>query len=500
MAFVTLAALFDRRATGTSPAAELARFTLQHQHVVAAAALPPHRTTTTLLRGKLAARTAAAVMMEAHQVEASKSVDPSETPRPSRRPPPRTHQQQLRIPRAQTASTRRRKRRPAIRKTLGSIDPNADGWRCPACGARLHRQQTDCSICQTPKPAPGGSINKDAEQPRRKRHVRADVRSRVFTTKIRSMPVGDWRGVLRELEEEERLEAADGRRSRPWEEGEVDEAAVSLGAPSVHCYHAVMHHLEQCGRWREAAAVLRRMHANLGPRTADVPTLSAACFHKAMSACAAWEQWETCLDIVQEARDWGTEASYHTFKLAVEACARSGRWEEGLNLLMERTGVKTDRRWESQPFDKVMQSLGDAGRWEETATLLGRMREVGAEPGLGTFRHAIRACEKGGEWQRALVLLDDVIALLPPPPSPKESLQKRKDPAEAACVCFASAIRACRRAGEYDRGLDVLLRRMLGAGVVPDALVLNEAINACAAAGRGEQAAAILREMMPAAG
>lgn len=237
MAFVTLAALVDCGATGISPVVGAAnRCPLRPQQTVITAATPSLSGIARVSRGTLATRiTATAVAAEAHDVRDS-TADPSDNARRSRGRPPRTNQQhQLQTPpRAPTASTRRHTRRPGVRRVP---DSNVSGWRCAACGTQLHHQQMECSVCQTPKPPPGSGAY--SKWPGGGRHFRADVRSRIFTNMIRGMPVGDWRGVLRELEEEERLEEADELQQRTREEGEVDEAAASLGAPSVHCYHAV---------------------------------------------------------------------------------------------------------------------------------------------------------------------------------------------------------------------------------------------------------------------
>lgn len=167
---------------------------------------------------------------------------------PPARPPPRTNQR--RPPTAGTGqqahptpTPRPRARRAAgIRKASVTNGPKLGGWRCPACGAQLYRQQEECSLCQTPRPVAGaaGDDGGHVKRPGGKRHARADVRSREFTNKIRGMPAGDWRGVVRELEEEERLEEADAQlQQQGGGGGGDDEAAMSLGAPSVHGYHAV---------------------------------------------------------------------------------------------------------------------------------------------------------------------------------------------------------------------------------------------------------------------
>lgn len=47
-----------------------------------------------------------------------------------------------------------------------------------------------------------------------------------------------------------------------------------------------------------------------------------------------------------------------------------------------------------------------SGRWVEALGLLDLMDHYGAVPDVVTFGAAISACAKGGQWQKALTLLD----------------------------------------------------------------------------------------------
>ena len=72
------------------------------------------------------------------------------------------------------------------------------------------------------------------------------------------------------------------------------------------------------------------------------------------------------------------------------------------------------------------------------------------------------ACEKGGEWQMALLLLSEM---------PLESLLPN-------VFSFSAAISACEKGSRWQMAL-LLLSEMPSARVAPDRVSLNAAISAC---------------------
>ena len=103
-------------------------------------------------------------------------------------------------------------------------------------------------------------------------------------------------------------------------------------------------------------------------------------------------------------------------------------------------------------------------------------------PDVISFSAAISACEKGGQWERALALLEEM----------RERAWSRN------VISFNAAISACEKGGRWERALS-LLDEMREAGVEPDVISFSAAISACEKGGQWERALALLDEMRRAA-
>jgi len=89
------------------------------------------------------------------------------------------------------------------------------------------------------------------------------------------------------------------------------------------------------------------------------------------------------------------------------------------------------------------------------------MEAAGVAPNTITYNAAISACEKGGEWERALELLGGMEAAGVAPNT----------------VTYNAAISACEKGGKWERALE-LLDGMEAAGVAPDTVTYSAAIEA----------------------
>merc|ERR1711904_202411 len=93
-------------------------------------------------------------------------------------------------------------------------------------------------------------------------------------------------------------------------------------------------------------------------------------------------------------------------------------------------------------------------------SLLHQMRECGVTPDVISFNAAISACEKGGQWEQALALLDKMRKNGVTPPD---------------VISFNAAISACGKGGQWRRAVS-LLDEMPKCGVTPDVISFNAAI------------------------
>lgn len=55
-----------------------------------------------------------------------------------------------------------------------------------------------------------------------------------------------------------------------------------------------------------------------------------------------------------------------------------------------------------------MNALADELRWRSALNLFGKMRCAGHRPDVATCARVIRACEKTGQWRKALEVLDEL--------------------------------------------------------------------------------------------
>ena len=59
-------------------------------------------------------------------------------------------------------------------------------------------------------------------------------------------------------------------------------------------------------------------------------------------------------------------------------------------------------------FSAAISACEKGGQWERALSLLDEMRERGVTPDVISFNAVISACEKAGKWERALWLLDEM--------------------------------------------------------------------------------------------
>ena len=115
---------------------------------------------------------------------------------------------------------------------------------------------------------------------------------------------------------------------------------------------------------------------------------------------------------------------------------------------------------------------------DEALATFRQIESLGFEPDQISYASAIKACERVGQWQRALLLLKDMVA----------------QQIEPDVITFTSAIAACASGGEWKRAV-ALLETMRACGVEPNAISYNAAISACEKGGKWSRAISLLDEM-----
>merc|ERR1712222_230767 len=98
------------------------------------------------------------------------------------------------------------------------------------------------------------------------------------------------------------------------------------------------------------------------------------------------------------------------------------------------------------------------------------MGDVRLDPNIITYNAGIGACEKGGQWPEALLLL-------------REMGDVRLDP---NIITYNAGIGACEKGGQWPEALS-LLREMGDVKLDPNVITYNAGISACEKAGSGQR-------------
>ena len=95
------------------------------------------------------------------------------------------------------------------------------------------------------------------------------------------------------------------------------------------------------------------------------------------------------------------------------------------------------------------------------------MQRQGLMPDVISYNAGISACDKGGKWKHALLLLEDL----------------RKKDATPDVTSYSAGISACGKGGKLKGALSLLEDRCK-AGITPNSINFNAAISACAKGGK----------------
>jgi pentatricopeptide repeat domain-containing protein 1 len=128
--------------------------------------------------------------------------------------------------------------------------------------------------------------------------------------------------------------------------------------------------------------------------------------------------------------------------------------------------------------------------WQQALKLLNEMEEKGIEPSEVTYSITIKACGAGGQWRKALDLL--------------ESMRSKKLPINlyvynAAITAVSKAAKQLSKSGYSDGQLWMeviaLLGHMRQDGIEPDGFSFSSAISCCGSEGRWEEALDLIEVM-----
>ena len=110
-----------------------------------------------------------------------------------------------------------------------------------------------------------------------------------------------------------------------------------------------------------------------------------------------------------------------------------------------------------------MNKLRRLGKYRDALVVFEKAKAGGVALNTFTFNAAISACAKGGEWQKALDLVDEL---------------KQQRGLEPDVITYTAAISACAKGGQWLTALE-LLDELKHRGLEPNIITYSAAISAC---------------------
>jgi len=252
--------------------------------------------------------------------------------------------------------------------------------------------------------------------------------------------------------------------------------------PRVSAFNQKITAFGKEGKWRDAFKVL----------TTDMPAEdvkpNTVSYNAAMSALTSNGQWRKALDIFDMLQSSDIRPDTISFSAAIGACSRVSRPSLPPPHLcthlirpsrpptqLDAHPVRPSRLLATEPERAPRQG----GMWKRALELLEEMQKAGRAPNEYTYTSLITACDKGGQIDRALALLDAALA---------------QDGLKPNAYLFTSAIHACEKGGRWQDAL-ALLERMDKLGVQPNLQTYSAAISACERTGQAKPALGLLERM-----
>ncbi|CAJ1440692.1 unnamed protein product [Effrenium voratum] len=227
------------------------------------------------------------------------------------------------------------------------------------------------------------------------------------------------------------------------------------------------------GRWEAAGQLAEPMDTPMAAATvpwqraiclALLPPPSVAAFSAAISGLGAASRWQHALLLLGEAieRLPAADVDAALFSAGITACEQAGRWEIAVALLMELHGLRlADAIACNAALAACAGAANASSAWRAALGLLGGITALQLQANVITYSSACSACEKAGEWQRAVALLWELVDMM-----------------QANVVVFNAAISACEKRGMWQMALQIL-NALPSLQAQPDTITFNATISSC---------------------
>lgn len=214
--------------------------------------------------------------------------------------------------------------------------------------------------------------------------------------------------------------------------------------------------------WRVTLEVLARFDTNVNGFTA------------AISAVRNARQWPWSLHLLQHLVQEGLSPDEVACSAAISSCEKALRWPVSLQLL-RNMGRALNK--EGSLEERVAAAAQEwAGALRGSCTPVDLPARFPIEPGVASYTAAMSSCWKGGRWDLALELLEEMV-------------HRELTP---NAVALSTAVAACESGGLWQRALSLLRK---SSGTRRDAQLYNSVIGACGSSSAWEHALALLQEL-----
>eukprot|EP00439_Symbiodinium_sp_Y106_P061497 s1130_g9.t1 len=214
-------------------------------------------------------------------------------------------------------------------------------------------------------------------------------------------------------------------------------------------------------------------------------------------------QWTAAIQIFHAVGKLNLQETAGTHSTAVNACGKAKIWERALQLW----AVSAYRRSNIFLHGAGMSSMEKMGRWQDALAMLKHLGEMQLQANVVTASTVMSSCVKGIHWHGTLLVLDHFMEQRLEPnvvmytsaisataagrqPSIFSISSKQRRNVHAYCA----AIVACETGGQWQRAL-MLLSEVEQSRIEADAVIYNATISACGESGPWRVVGHLLSDM-----